>query len=106
MCRYFCIEFIDFMFKGKTLTDFTNLFLLQNFKKIDEGILNYFLKYKHENINMSDIKEVFLRLDDPLKFRLSRLKEIDFFIDCLCCQVQAVAFLFSHLVLSLVGLLG
>ena len=24
MCRYFCIEFIDFMFKGNNLTDFTN----------------------------------------------------------------------------------
>ena len=26
MCGYFCILFIDFMFKGKTLNDFTNLF--------------------------------------------------------------------------------
>ena len=26
MCRYFCIGFIDFMFKGKNLTAFTNLF--------------------------------------------------------------------------------
>ena len=26
MCGYFCIGFIDFMFAGKTLTDFTNLF--------------------------------------------------------------------------------
>ena len=26
MCRYFCIEFIDFMLKGKSLTDFTNLY--------------------------------------------------------------------------------
>ena len=26
MCWYFCIGFIDFMFAGKTLTDFTNLF--------------------------------------------------------------------------------
>ena len=26
MCRYFCIGFIDFMLKGKTLTEFTNLF--------------------------------------------------------------------------------
>ena len=34
MCGYFCIGFIDFMFAGKTLTDFTNLFSLSNFKKI------------------------------------------------------------------------
>ena len=26
MCGYFCIGFIDFMFKGKSLTDYTNLF--------------------------------------------------------------------------------
>ena len=33
MCGYFCIGFIDFMFKGKTLTDFTNLFSPSNFDK-------------------------------------------------------------------------
>ena len=27
MCGYFCIGFIDFMFAGKTLVDFTSLFL-------------------------------------------------------------------------------
>ena len=26
MCGYFCIEYINFMLAGKTLTDFTNLF--------------------------------------------------------------------------------
>ena len=26
MCEYFCIGFIDFMLKGKTLIEFTNLF--------------------------------------------------------------------------------
>ena len=26
MCGYFCIEFINYMFKGKTLLDYTNLF--------------------------------------------------------------------------------
>ena len=31
MCGYFCIEFIDFMLAGKTLTDFTNLFSTNNF---------------------------------------------------------------------------
>ena len=43
MCRYFCIRFIDFMFAGKTLTGFTNLFSPNNFKKNDEIILNYFM---------------------------------------------------------------
>ena len=31
MCGYFCIGFIDFMLKEKTLTEFTNLFSLNNF---------------------------------------------------------------------------
>ena len=41
MCGYFCIGFIDFMLKGKSLTDFINLFSPNNFKKSDI-ILNYF----------------------------------------------------------------
>ena len=42
MCQYFCIGFIDFMLAGKTLTDFTSLFLPDNFKKNDI-ILKYFM---------------------------------------------------------------
>ena len=34
MCGYFCIGFIDFMFNGSSLTDFTNFFSPNNFKKI------------------------------------------------------------------------
>ena len=34
MCGYFCIGFIDFMLAGKTLTEFTNLFSPNNFKKM------------------------------------------------------------------------
>ena len=33
MWGYFCIVFIDFMLKEKTLTEFTNLFSPNNFKK-------------------------------------------------------------------------
>ena len=35
MCEYYCIGFIDFMFKGKSLTYFTNL-SQNNFKKNDD----------------------------------------------------------------------
>ena len=42
MCGYFCIGFIDFMLAGKTLTEYTNLFSPNNFKKNDDIILNYF----------------------------------------------------------------
>ena len=43
MCTYFCIRFIDFMLKGKTLTDFTNLISSNNFDKNDDIILKYFM---------------------------------------------------------------
>ena len=45
MCGSFCIAFINFMLAGKTLTKFTNLSLPNNFKKNDDIILNYFLKW-------------------------------------------------------------
>ena len=43
MCGYFCIRFIDFMLAGKTLTEYTNLFSPNNFKKNEYIILNYFM---------------------------------------------------------------
>ena len=43
LCGYFCNGFIDFMFAGKTLTEYTNLFSPNNFKKNDRIILNYFM---------------------------------------------------------------
>ena len=43
MSGYFCIGFIEFMLAGKTLTEFTNLFSSNNFKKHDDIILNYFI---------------------------------------------------------------
>ena len=43
MRGYFCIGFIHFMLAGKTLTEYTNLFSLNNFKKDDDIILNYFI---------------------------------------------------------------
>ena len=43
MCGYFCIGFINYMLKGKTLTEYTNLFSPNNFKKNDDIILNYFM---------------------------------------------------------------
>ena len=42
MSGYFCIGFINFMFNGKSLTDYTNLFSPNDFKKNDDIILKYF----------------------------------------------------------------
>ena len=43
MYGYFCIAFIDFMFNGKSLTDYTNLFSPNDFLKNDDTILKYFM---------------------------------------------------------------
>ena len=43
MCGYFCIAFIDFIFKGKNLTDYTNLFSPNDFKKNCDTILKNFM---------------------------------------------------------------
>ena len=44
MRRYFYIGFIDFILKGKSATDFTNLFspIIKKKKKNDSINLNYF----------------------------------------------------------------
>ena len=44
MCRYFCIEFINYMLKGKALLDYTNLFSPNDFKKNDRVIKRTFKK--------------------------------------------------------------
>ena len=44
MCGYFCIEFINYMLKGKTLLDYTNLFFPNDFKKNDQIIQRIFKK--------------------------------------------------------------
>ena len=42
MCGYFCIGFTDFMLKGKSLLEYTNLFLPNNYEKNDKITLKYF----------------------------------------------------------------
>ena len=42
MCGYFCIGFIDFMIKSKSLLEYTNLFSSNDYEKNDKIILKYF----------------------------------------------------------------
>ena len=42
MCGYVCIGFIDFVLKGKSLLDYTNLFSPNDYEKNDKIILKYF----------------------------------------------------------------
>ena len=42
MCGYFCVGFIDFMLKGKSLLEYKNFFSRNNYEKNDKTILKYF----------------------------------------------------------------
>ena len=42
MCGYFCLGFIDFMLKGKSLLEYRNLFSPNDREKNDKIILKYF----------------------------------------------------------------
>ena len=42
MCGYFCIGFIDFMLKGRSLLDYTKLFSPNNYEKNHKIILKHF----------------------------------------------------------------
>ena len=42
MWRYFCIGFIDFVLKGNSLLEYTNLFSHNEYKMNDQIILKYF----------------------------------------------------------------
>ena len=63
MCGYFCIGFIDFMFAGKTLIDYTNMFSPHDFNKNDSITFSYFKdvwkrSIKYYNIDLYLIKKV------------------------------------------------
>ena len=47
MCGYLCIGSIDFMLKGKSLLEYTNLFSLNEYKGNNKIILKYF----QQNLN-------------------------------------------------------
>ena len=48
MCGYFCTGFIDFMLKGKSLLEYTNLFSPNEYEKNDKIII---IKYFQQNLN-------------------------------------------------------
>ena len=46
ICGYFCIGFIDFMLKGKSLLDYKILFSTDDYEKNEKIILKYFQQLK------------------------------------------------------------
>ena len=73
MCGYFCIEFINYMLKGKTLLDYTYLFSPTDFKKNDQVIKEY--------LKMNNIIE----LTDVNKYRLDEINKIR---DCFDTEIK------------------
>ena len=78
MFGYFCIGFINFMFKIKSLTDFRNFFSSHNLEKNEKVILHHFLEKK--NINMSKLnlygtKQIYVQLDNS-KSMESKIEKI------------------------------
>ena len=68
MCGYFCIEFINYMLKGKRLLDYTNLFSPNDFKRTIELLKEY--------LRMNNIIE----LTNVNKYRLDEINKIrDYF---------------------------
>ena len=61
MCGYFCIGFIDYMLAGKTLTEYTNLFSPNNFKKNDDIILNYFMSNISKRMNTIPLRMILIK---------------------------------------------
>ena len=51
ICGYFCISFIEFLLKNKSLTDFTNLFSPYDLKKNRQTIERYFEEAKINKVS-------------------------------------------------------
>ena len=78
MCGYFCIEFINYMLKGKTLLDYTNLFYPNDFKKGDQIIKRIFKKMN--NISVADTSASHVELTDINNHRLNEVNKVkDYF---------------------------
>ena len=76
MCGYFWIGFIDFIFAGKTLINFTSLFSLYDFEKNDNVVLSI-LKINIDNFIEAVNTSV---LSDQKKLKLNKINIIkDYF---------------------------
>ena len=74
MCGYFCIEFINYMLKGKTLLDHTNLFSPNDFKKTTKLLkeylkMNNIIELTHTAKPSSSERATKYRLDEINKIR-------------------------------------
>ena len=66
MCGYFCVGFINFMLKSKSLLEYTNLFSPNHYEKNDKIILKYF----QWNLNKLKCIAMFAMNTEHLKTKL------------------------------------
>ena len=79
MCRYLCIEFINYMLKGKKLLDYTNYFLLMTLK-ITIKLLKEYLKMNNI-IELTDKSELSSSERTANKYRLDKITKIRDYFD-------------------------
>ena len=84
MCGYFCIGFINYKLKGKALTEYTNLFSLNNKKKWWYNLRLFYEQYlKMDEINKTPniYPNLNANISNEQKFRLNKINEIkDYFL--------------------------
>ena len=80
MCGCFLIGFINFMFNGNSLTDYTNIFSPNDFKKNDYIILKYFSLYDVKMSNSNRVNEM-SELNDSTEFRLDEINKINDYLN-------------------------
>ena len=79
MCGYFCIEFINYMVKGKELLDYTNLFSPNGFKNNDRVIKRIF---RMDNIiELTGKAELSSSERTANKYRLDEINKIRDYFD-------------------------
>ena len=93
MCGYFCIEFIDFMFAGKKLTDYRNLFSPHHFKKMIIWFCHISEMDKYNSIEVIDKTN----LSEQTKFQLIEISKIEnYFIEEInqrkCCSKKLIKY--------------
>ena len=79
MCGYSCMEFINYMLKGKKLLDYTNLFLLMTLK-ITIELLKEYLKMNNI-IELTDKAELGSLERTANKYRLDEINKIRDYFD-------------------------
>ena len=85
MCGYFCIGFVDFMLKAKSLLDYTNLFSLNDYEKNDKIVLKYFPLTKKMKKIYCAICSKYRKFEKP---KISYLSEKALVLSIICSKCK------------------